>query len=372
MYLGFYKLKELPFRLAPDSRFMFWSAGHTAALACVQGIQKSRGGCAILIGERGTGKTGLLEYFRRHSSAPTALRIDFPPRTMTELTEWLHEGDESEGANAGRVILCDNAHLFHETMLAALLQGESPPGVPASRVVLAGEPALAQALEAPQLATLGKLRCERFHLPPLTAAEVTAYIAHRLNIAGASGARIFRDDVCSEVHRETRGNPRLINALCDAAMTVACERELHEVGSGEVRRALEDIGRLVALQAEEPELAVPRAPHDDQAPGRTVYARLRLMSGEALVLERELTHGKLSIGRSADSDLCVNSLFVSRQHCRIVTSEHRCILEDVHSTNGLYVNEQRVRRHHLRDGDVVQIGEHRLHYVDLRQGAGNA
>jgi len=376
MYLGFYKLQEMPFRLAPDPRFMFWSAGHAAAFAGIRAVRNLRDGCAIIIGERGAGKTGLLEYLRQDSSAQSVPRLDFPPRTLSALREWLRDINGDDRAGGGRIILCDNAHLFHESMLAALLQEASGAHAhaPATCVVMAGEPELARTFEKPELATLGTRRCERLHLPPLTPAEVATYIAHRLKIAGANGKRIFRDEVFAEVHRQTNGNPRLVNALCDSALMVACERELPEVGSSEVSRALEDVGRLVALQADEPEAYAPLAPPDGQAvaaSSRDVFARLRLMRAGQLVLERELARGSLCIGRSSDNELCIESRYVSRQHCRIVTDERRCVLEDVNSTNGLYVNDKRVRRHRLRNGDVVRVGEHRMHYVDLREHAGS-
>jgi len=369
MYLRFFNLKEMPFRLAPDPRFMYWSAGHSAALACIRAVRQAGAGCAAIVGERGTGKTGLLEYLGRQPDAHAALRIDFPPRTLSELLEWRHDSDVDD-AGGGRIILCDNAHLFHESMLAALVRGAvtTLAGAPADCVVLAGEAALARRLDTPQFAAQEALRFERFELPSLTAAETAAFIGHRLTVAGAGGRRIFRDEACADVHRETRGLPRLVNALCDAAMMVACERELPEVGAAEVRRALDDLGRLATLQAAES--CEPRVPIDDPAgPARRAFARLRLLLGEQLIVDRELACGQLSIGRSADNDLCIDSRFVSRRHCRIVTSERRCVIEEVRSTNGIYVNDRRVRRHRMRDGDVVKIGEHRLHYQDLRGSA---
>src|SRR6478735_3007908 len=95
MYLGFFKLKEMPFRLAPDPRFMFWTSGHTAALACMRGSGSPGSGCAVITGERGTGKTGLVEYLQ-YTAADAAPRIDFPPRTHAEFTAWLQENAAPE------------------------------------------------------------------------------------------------------------------------------------------------------------------------------------------------------------------------------------------------------------------------------------
>jgi len=374
MYLDFYKLKEMPFRLAPDSRFIYWSSGHAAALACMRSAQIHHNGCAVITGERGTGKTMLLEYLLEREPTGCAVRINFPPRSAADLQQLVLGNGASDARPAARVILCDNAHLFDEEMLQQILTKTVVPAAQArdTRIVLMGEPALTQALDSPPLAALGDLRGEHVELPPLAAVDVIAYISHRLDIAGAAGPRIFRDDICTEIHRETKGNPRLVNALCDAALMVACERELGEVGLAELRRGLEDIARMVAAH---PTAIHPATILDfprETAPtahGR-VLARVRVQFRGELVLERELQNGRLRIGRGIDNDMRIEGRYVSRYHCCILTGEDECALEDVHSTNGLFVNEQRVlNRHRLQDGDIIQVGEHEIHYVDLRRAS---
>jgi pSer/pThr/pTyr-binding forkhead associated (FHA) protein len=85
-----------------------------------------------------------------------------------------------------------------------------------------------------------------------------------------------------------------------------------------------------------------------------------------LVLERQLAQGRLRVGRAPDNELQIDSHYVSRHHCQILTTERMSLIEDVRSTNGLYVNERRVRRSRLANGDVVRLGEHELVYADLR------
>jgi general secretion pathway protein A len=72
------------------------------------------------------------------------------------------------------------------------------------------------------------------------------------------------------------------------------------------------------------------------------------------VVERELRPGRLVIGRTVDNDLQIDSKFISRHHCQIVTQADSCLIEDLNSTNGIFVQSKRVRRHNLNDGDVVQ------------------
>jgi pSer/pThr/pTyr-binding forkhead associated (FHA) protein len=78
------------------------------------------------------------------------------------------------------------------------------------------------------------------------------------------------------------------------------------------------------------------------------------------------------IGRTPDNDLQIESRFVSRHHCQITTETGECSVEDLNSTNGIVVQGRRVRRHALRDGDIITIGKHDLVYVDERTEAGRA
>jgi pSer/pThr/pTyr-binding forkhead associated (FHA) protein len=72
------------------------------------------------------------------------------------------------------------------------------------------------------------------------------------------------------------------------------------------------------------------------------------------------------IGRTSDNDLQIDSKFISRHHCQIVTQPDSCLIEDLNSTNGIFVQSKRVRRHNLNDGDVVQVGQHEIMYIDER------
>jgi pSer/pThr/pTyr-binding forkhead associated (FHA) protein len=88
------------------------------------------------------------------------------------------------------------------------------------------------------------------------------------------------------------------------------------------------------------------------------------------VMERELRPGRLVIGRTPDNDIQIDSKFISRHHCQIVTQLDACVIEDLNSTNGIYVKSKRVRRHNLNDGDVVQVGQHEVMYIDERASRG--
>ncbi len=82
--------------------------------------------------------------------------------------------------------------------------------------------------------------------------------------------------------------------------------------------------------------------------------------------ELPLRLGRVIIGRTSDNDVQVDSRFVSRHHCQIITGVEGSVIEDLNSTNGIFVQGKRVRRYNLNDGDVVVIGKHEIMYVDGR------
>ncbi len=84
--------------------------------------------------------------------------------------------------------------------------------------------------------------------------------------------------------------------------------------------------------------------------------------------EIPLRPGRVIVGRTPDNDVHIDSRFISRHHCQVITTTHSCVVEDLNSTNGIFVKSNRVRRHLLNDGDVVLIGKHELIYIDERAG----
>jgi pSer/pThr/pTyr-binding forkhead associated (FHA) protein len=91
-----------------------------------------------------------------------------------------------------------------------------------------------------------------------------------------------------------------------------------------------------------------------------------LSRGGKTVAERRLHVGRLIIGRTAANDLQVDSRFISRHHCQILSNPDFSVLEDLNSTNGVFVKSKRIRHHNLNDGDVISLGDHDLIYIDER------
>ncbi len=221
----------------------------------------------------------------------------------------------------------------------------------------------------------------RFHLTALTEAETTAYIDHRLEVAGSQGRRIFAEETYPTIYKYTGGVPRLINTLCDTCMMAAFGRDSDTVTMQDLDAAIDEL-QWVEFGAGTNRMVLPNAAHAANLGQRRrcrTSSRPRptprscKSSGascwraeERPLLERELKPGRLVIGRTADNDLQIDSKFISRHHCQIVTQPDSCLIEDLNSTNGIYVQSKRVRRHNLNDGDVVQVGQHEIMYIDER------
>jgi general secretion pathway protein A len=237
----------------------------------------------------------------------------------------------------------------------------------ALRIILAGQPDLNDKLNSPELVQLTQRVRLRFHLTALTTAETFAYIDHRLEVAGSQGRRIFAIETYPTIYKYTGGVPRLINTLCDTCMLAAFGRDQDTVTTEDLEAAIKELqwvefasstNRLRVLNMEQ---TVP--PSIDT--GHTV-GRILLAIGGKTVMERELKPGRLVIGRTTDNDLQIDSKFISRHHCQIVTQADSCLIEDLNSTNGIYVQSKRVRRYNLNDGDVVQVVQHEIMYIDER------
>ncbi len=381
MYLDLFKLDELPFRLSPDPQFLYLSKQHARAKAYMESTIWFTDGFVVITGEIGAGKTTLIETFLRELQSdtivaqinqtqlsPTAflqtVLVQFgfspfnmkKPEVLTTLNQFLMEQH-----NSGRKVLLivDEAQNLSNRVLEEVRM--------LSGVETTGQPELSEKLNSQELIQLSQRVRLRFHLTALTKAESVAYIDHRLEVAGSQGRRIFAEDTYGTIYKYTGGVPRLINTLCDTCLMAAFGQGKDTVTTEELGAAIHELqwvefasgtNRMKALNMEHTQ-----PPHTESSP---VVGRILLASQGKTVVERELKPGRLVIGRTPDNDLQIDSKFISRHHCQIVTQPDSCLIEDLNSTNGIFVKSKRVRRHNLNDGDVVQVGQHEIMYIDER------
>ena len=396
MYLDPFKLKELPFRLSPDPQFLYLSKQHARAKAYMESTIWFTDGFVVITGEIGSGKTTLIESFLKEVPADVVVaqinqtqvsaidflqavlvQFGFSPFKMkkAELIATLNSFlVEQYGAGRKVLLIVDEAQNLTMRVLEEirLLSGVETTKDKVLRIILAGQPELNDKLDAPELAQLMQRVRLRFHLQTLSEPETRSYIQHRLDVAGAGDREIFAADTFAEVFRYCGGVPRLVNTLCDTAMMAAYTSDRSTVTRADIIAAVRELqwveysARPQAQPAAETRVAAPVAAVE---PGAAM-ARLMVASEGRTVQEVTLRIGRLIVGRTPDNDLQIDSRFISRHHCQVITTAHSCVIEDLNSTNGIYVKSNRVRRHHLNDGDVVLIGKHELIYVDERAARG--
>jgi general secretion pathway protein A len=264
MYLEFYGLKEEPFGVTPDPRFLYLSPDHREALASIYyGIEAGRGFMA-LIAVPGMGKTTLLFHLleRFRSSARTAFLFqtqcssrDFMRFLMTELSLESGSGQDPvamhdefnrlllQEARAGRrcIVIVDEAQNLDPQVLETirLLSDFETPRAKLLQIVLAGQPELADKLARPSLAQLRQRISLIGRLSAMPASEIRFYVEHRLKVSG-SKEQIFTEDAFAAISELSMGIPRNINNLCFNALSLGFALRQKNVNAELVREAAAD------------------------------------------------------------------------------------------------------------------------------------
>jgi len=395
MYLEHFQLTELPFRLSPDPAFLYLSKHHARAKAYMEATIWFTDGFVVITGEIGSGKTTLIETFLHELQKDVVVaqiaqtqvspieflqavlvQFGFSPFKMrkAELLATLNQFLVEQYAAGRKVLLIvDEAQNLSNRVLEEIrmLSGVETTKDKVLRIILAGQPELSDRLNSAEMIQLVQRVRLRFHLTALSPEDTQAYVLHRLEVAGSHGRKIFADDTYPIIFRYTGGVPRLINTLCDTALMGAYALEQTQIGIGELKAAIEEL-QWVEFAARTNRmrevLAVAPAPRL-VGPGEVLARIIVAHSGEH-VEERPLRVGRMIIGRTPDNDLQIDSKFISRHHCQIITTTEGGVLEDLNSTNGVYVKSKRVRKHHLNDGDVIVLGKHEIMYLDERSVRG--
>ncbi|MGH8494668.1 MAG: AAA family ATPase [Gammaproteobacteria bacterium] len=387
MYLELFKLDEFPFRLSPDPQFVYWSKQHSRAKAYMESTIWLTDGFVVITGEIGSGKTTLIQSFlseleddvvfaqvSQTQISPVQflqavlVEFGFQPfkKRKAELLDMLNMYLIEQFAEGRKVVLIiDEAQNLSTKVLEEirLLSGVETHKEKVLRIILAGQPELNRTLDSPELVQLAQRVRLRFHLGPLTSRETRAYIQHRLDIAGARGREIFTEETHPIITRYCGGIPRLINTLCDTALLCAYADETDVVTAEYIESAIEEL-QWVEFSERTSRFMDQRT--DPSMSGSLVIGKLLVAQNGQATGEVPITPGRLIIGRTPDNDVRLNSKFVSRHHAQIITDMQHSILEDLNSTNGVYVRQQRIKKHRLRDGDIIQIGKHEVRYVDER------
>jgi general secretion pathway protein A len=298
MYKSFFGLRENPFNVNPDPRYLYLTQHTEEALASLTYGIRNRRGFILLTGEVGTGKTTLvnklLDWLHRQH-LPTAfvfnprlsvqeffefMMADFgipcDPRQKSQvlmrLNHWLL--DRYKGGETAVVIIDEaqdlSARLLEEIRLLTNLETSTEKLL---QIVLSGQPELEEKLRQPELRQLRQRITLRSKTHPLTAEETGGYILQRLNIAGADGQPVFSPAAVETIHRYSRGIPRVINLLCEHALINAFVDQVRPVPA----EVVETVAREFELNEIEPFAPSQLFRGDDQQLRQTLQGMATLM-----------------------------------------------------------------------------------------------
>jgi general secretion pathway protein A len=265
MFLEFYKLREQPFGVTPDPRYLYFSPGHHEALASLfYGIETGRG-FVSLVAEPGMGKTTLLFQllkawkgyvrsaflFQTQCDSRELLRylledlgLDSHNRDIVQMHSDLNDFVYRE-TNAGKkvVVFIDEAQNLSDPVLETvrLLSDFEATDKKLLQIVLAGQPELAHRLLHPRLALLRQRISIQARLDPLPPAEVVRYIYHRLRVAGYKGPGLFTPGALALIAQRSRGIPRVINNICFNALSMGYATRKQEISFEVVREVVQDL-----------------------------------------------------------------------------------------------------------------------------------
>ncbi|MCX8064498.1 MAG: AAA family ATPase [Candidatus Hydrogenedentes bacterium] len=285
MYEKFYGLKEKPFNLTPDPKFLFLSEKHKDAFAHLLYGVKNRVGFVMVTGEIGTGKTTICRALLSQLDPDIEVAFIFNPTlnpvellrriliefkeqptsdNLLELTDQLNDfllRKSVSGKNC--VLVIDEAQNLTPQVLEQirLLSNLETDKEKLLQIVLIGQPELQDRLKLYELRQLNQRITARYHLLPLNEEETSQYIAYRLYVAGGKNKVVFTPKAIKLIYKWSKGVPRLINSISDRCLLIGFTQETKEIDHKIVGRAVRELSDQLYHPEEQkakPEIVVPQ------------------------------------------------------------------------------------------------------------------
>lgn len=269
MYEAFYGLREKPFALSPDPAYLYLAKRYRHALTMLEYTLSQAAGFAVITGEIGCGKTTVVRHFlarverQLHVGFITNAHPGFGPLLpwiMDSLGVEVAEAQPSElyrrfvnylrhEYDAGRriVLVIDEAQNLGVAGLEELrvLSNVNAGKDLLLQTILIGQPELREFLQLPTLRQFAQRIAMEYHLGALQFEETSAYINHRIGVAG--GGELFAPETFALIHETTYGVPRLINIVCDTALVYGFADQVECIDARIIRAVVSDRAGILPL-----------------------------------------------------------------------------------------------------------------------------
>ena len=271
MYLSFYKLKAKPFQTTTDKKYFWLGENHSNVLTRLKDAVQNKNGFLTLIGETGTGKTTLTNCLLKTLEPNFIIvKIPDPDFECLDFFNFLAESfqikkkfsskgaffvhfkfflENAYSANKKIFLIVDEAHRLKYDLLKELgfLSDIEINNRKMINILLAGQKALNELLEQQGLCEITKKIIDRHSLKPLTEQETDEYIRHQLKSAGTD-IKVFTSGAIREIYSFSKGNPGLINSICDRALLTGYSNDIKTINSAIIK---ECSGELQILKTED-------------------------------------------------------------------------------------------------------------------------
>jgi general secretion pathway protein A len=268
MYNTFYGLKENPFDITPDSKFLFWSQKHQTAFRHLLYSVQSRKSLILLTGEVGTGKTTLLtaliEFFKEPEAKTRIVylvnskfnsddlfryifnELGLKVRTQRKSDYWIRLKEfllECNQKGEQTLLILDESQNYTLDVLeeVRLLSNLETSEGKLIQIILAGQPQLMNNINKPDLYQLKQRIGISYNLQSLNREETHLYIQKRLEVAGAKDLAIFSQDAIESVYNYSKGIPRIINILCDNALLFGYATKKNQISASVIVQVAENM-----------------------------------------------------------------------------------------------------------------------------------
>ena len=318
MYLNYYGLREPPFELTSNPKYLFFTAQHREALSVVEYGLSSSKAVTVLVGEAGTGKTTLLQAALQSErcrgvrivflSNPTLTRAEFvetlaaqfelgtsakqSKATLLAALEAVLRERRTRGETTALVV--DEAQSLSDELLEELrlLTNMETPTEKLLPLALAGQPELTSRLNEPELRQLKQRVALRVQIGPLTLQETAGYISARIRTAGGDTTQLFTREAVTLIHEHSRGIPRTISVICDNALVSGFALSKKPVNSDIVLEVCRDFD-LCAATASSPAQRIPTVSEPVAPEGTEPDNVATATAGEFEKAEKPSSHGRV-------------------------------------------------------------------------------
>lgn len=370
-------LKEQPFKTHGRPIVTVRYAAFTAAYDALNDMLECRHGLVLLQGPPLSGKTTIARSFADSLDGECAVAVvdgrglnttgllsamlsqygyDLDSNSTSELLAMLKVFClQQTVSHKPPVLILEHVRDLNPSALRALceLADLNVRGNSAVKMVLMSSRSLHTLMQAPAMESIARRVSNNFHIRPMSSADGRSYIYAKLKAAGSkTPEQIFPTAICTELWQASGGWPGILDRV--ALLALARSESLP----------------VALASVEHP--ALPRGTWDDQPKDRAIdeveqqdtMPKLIVSSQGKTLTEIDFDRSRVLIGRSDHNDISINSKFISRHHLLLVRHGNTTFMMDLNSTNGTYVNSQRVSNHVLIDGDILSVGNHRIKFVD--------